>query len=125
MSEVISFRLSKEKLREAQALEILKIWLSKGYTVRSVMTEALIKLDISSNDAVGIQPLRELYNAILQTNELLEQICKENQPSEDRALEFSSKPVLSDIFTSAIKRSAKPGVGTSPVGIEQIRVADL
>jgi hypothetical protein len=45
MSEVISFRLNKSNLREAQALEILKAWCSRGYSLRYVITEALLKLN--------------------------------------------------------------------------------
>jgi len=45
MSEVISFRLDKENLREAKALMILHEWRKNGYSLRQTITEALVSLD--------------------------------------------------------------------------------
>ena len=52
MSEVISFRLSKENPREALAYEILKGWHEKGHSIRHTITEALLKLGEPCPDLV-------------------------------------------------------------------------
>lgn len=45
MSKVISFRLNKDKPREALAINILEDWCSKGYSIRYVITETLLRLN--------------------------------------------------------------------------------
>ena len=45
MSKVISFRLNKNNPREAIAWHVLQARIAKGYSIRHIMTEALIKLD--------------------------------------------------------------------------------
>ena len=45
MSEVISFRLNKDNLRESKALLILQEWKAKGYSILQTLTEALLKLE--------------------------------------------------------------------------------
>jgi len=61
MSEVISFRLNRENPREALALEVLKNRFRKGFSVRYVLTEALLKLDESEDASKNIS-----YTAIPQ-----------------------------------------------------------
>jgi hypothetical protein len=110
MSEVISFRLNKANLREAQALEVLELWCTKGYSVRNTLTEALLKLNGISLEPIDNHVIQELYDSIRQTNELLEQIGNGNIPEKLREPETPSRPLLSNHFVAAIKRSIKPGL---------------
>ena len=45
MSDVISFRLDKDNPREEKARQVLKYWYEEGYSLRHIMTEALLRLD--------------------------------------------------------------------------------
>ena len=40
MSQVFSFRLDEDNPREAQALQVIKTWASKGYSLRYILVEA-------------------------------------------------------------------------------------
>ena len=42
MSKVYSFRLDAENPREAQAREVIDVWVSKMYSLRHILTDALI-----------------------------------------------------------------------------------
>jgi hypothetical protein len=44
MSKVFSFRLDENNPREAQAMEVIDTWASRGYSLRYVLVEALIDL---------------------------------------------------------------------------------
>ena len=44
MSKVYSFRLDENNPREAQAREVIDAWVSKGYSLRHILTEALNSL---------------------------------------------------------------------------------
>lgn len=43
MNKVYSVCLSDENLREAHAREVIDVWISKGYSLRHTITEALIR----------------------------------------------------------------------------------
>ena len=42
MSKVFSFRLNDDNPREAQAREEIKAWVKEGYSLRYIITEALL-----------------------------------------------------------------------------------
>ena len=74
MSEVISFRLNKDNPREAQALEILKAWCLRGYSVRYLITEMLLMLNDPGQESMTDNAIRELNSVLNQVNKLLEKI---------------------------------------------------
>jgi hypothetical protein len=43
MSKVIGFRLSEDNPREAQAMDVIGTWVSQCYSLRHILTDALIK----------------------------------------------------------------------------------
>jgi len=69
MSEVISFRLDKDNPREKRALEILKTWCGDGYSVRYILTEALVRLDDSK---AALEDQNETLNQVSQLLRKLE-----------------------------------------------------
>ena len=48
MSDVISFWLDKDNPREEKARQALKAWYEEGYSLRHIMTEALLRFDDST-----------------------------------------------------------------------------
>jgi len=109
MSEVISFRLNRENPREALALEVLKNRFRKGFSVRYVLTEALLKLDESEDASKNIS-YNDLKEALHQVNQLLEQIGGGHNSTKARKDEPSTNSKLTANFINSIKKAAKPGV---------------
>jgi hypothetical protein len=68
MSEVISFRLDRNNPREAQALGVLKKGQEAGYSLRHVLTEALLALEASAEEEQAVA------RALLEVAGRLEQI---------------------------------------------------
>jgi hypothetical protein len=99
MSEVISFRLDKDNPREAQARTVLKAWADKGYSVRHVLTEALLAYHGSHKD----MDVHELSAKLDQMYKLLQQ---NRAPS----ISLEKDVGLSDRFLVSIKNASKPGV---------------
>jgi hypothetical protein len=97
MSKVYSFRLGSENPREAQAKDVIEVWLEKGYSLRYLVVDALIsynKLDVEHN---------ELNSIVDQLREL---IFSFDKISEDQ----SSDTVLPNSFLMAVKNSVKLGI---------------
>lgn len=110
MSEVISFRLNKDNLREAQALEILEARCSKGYSLRYVITEALLKLNDPGPESIQDNPIPELSTVLSQVNKLLEQIGNGEPPFFPKQGENTLHSSLAESFVLSIKKAAKPGL---------------
>jgi hypothetical protein len=100
MREVISFRLSKDNPREAQARAVLKVWVDKGYGVRHVLTEALLVYQGSKKD----MDIQELSVKLDEIRKLLQQNSTPTNLNE-------SEVALSDRFLTSIRKGAKPGIG--------------
>ena len=109
MSEVISFRLNKDNLREAKALLILQEWGQKGYSIRQTITEALLKLD---QNAIETEPTTfdELNETLSQVLYSLKQIESDNSPPSVTHPDNAIKSGLYANFVTAVKESAKPGL---------------
>jgi hypothetical protein len=110
MSEVISFRLNKDNLREAQALEILEAWRSKGYSVRQTIIEALLKLDDPGLESREDNNIPDLNAVLNQVNKLLEQIGNGGYSLYHKLDENPEKSNLAENFVSSIKEALKPGL---------------
>jgi len=106
MSKVYSFRLSEDNPREILAREMIDAKISQGYSLRQILTEALI----SYGDNQGSQKGLDKY--IDQLTELIQELDIKRGSSirSDHALGLSSS------FVNAMKRSAKQGI-SSAIGV--------
>jgi len=110
MSDVISFRLDKDNPREEKARQVLKAWFENGYSLRYIMTEALLRLDLSQRDQVDSVDLNEVNGKLDHINQLLEWMgnTQPNSVTKNNTDAFQDK--LPDTFLTSIKQSAKPGL---------------
>lgn len=110
MSDVISFRLNKDNTREAQALEILEAWCSGGYSIRHVITEALLNLNAPGRGSVVNKATYDLNTTLDQVKKLLEQL-ENGEHLRGFIQSDESKPsTLADNFVASIRKVAKPGL---------------
>ncbi len=100
MSKVYSFRLDTENPREALAINVIETRASQGYSLRHILTEALINFPGDGNQE---NRWESIYN---QLSELIRQLDKRaaNQESSNE------KPPLSQEFIVAMTKAAKPGI---------------
>lgn len=97
MSKVFSFRLDADNPREARAREVINTWLDKGYSLRYLVTDALIsymKEDIEKKEFGSV--VDQLQELILSLDKIPE--------------EHPSNTVLPNTFINAIKKSAHEGI---------------
>ena len=109
MSEVISFRLNKDNLREAKALLVLQERKTKGLSIRHTITEALLELDQAEKglDSTAIEGLKEVLS---QANHLLSQIESSNPYPITKDQVYAGNSILSESFIASVKKSAKTGI---------------
>lgn len=100
MSKVFSFRLHEDNPREAQAEKIIEAWISQGYSLRHILTNALIQYGNNGN------PIEEITGLIEQLKDLLKPTAN-RQPVEDNLV--ADKTQLSSHFIDAIKKSVRSG----------------
>ena len=110
MSEVISFRLNKNNPRETQALMILEAWCSKGYSVRYVITEALLKLNDPNKELIASDVLQGLNATLEHISNQLKQIGNGENLLKIGQADKAEPSGLTDKFLSSIKKAAKPGI---------------
>ena len=110
MSEVISFRLDKKNHREAIAWQVLQEWLTKGYSIRFIMTESLMRLNDSNRVNSIENVLLDLNLKITELNQYLENLenSYEFLPVNDR--QKSVKYTLKDKFITSVKKEVKLGL---------------
>ena len=108
MSEVISFRLDKDNLREAKALLILQEWRTRGYSVRQTITEALVSLD--RNGFKSGSSLDEFNEALSQVNHLLRLVESGGSSIINDKGKINPNNNLSTSFVASAKKSAKAGL---------------
>jgi hypothetical protein len=109
MSQVISFRLDPENLREEIALQILKNRQEKGYSIRIIMTEALLKLG-SAPDIEIFQMIARLDEKLDEINRLIQFSCVRQPVDHKPTSEDDSTIDLSEGFMTSIKIAVKPGI---------------
>ncbi len=97
MSKVYSFRLDENNPREAQAKEVIEVWISKGYFLRHIVVDALISYRKAKLGQA------ELNFAIEQLQNLI--LTLEKEPATS-----SLAPPLPIPFLDAVKQSMKSGV---------------
>ena len=109
MSEVISFRLDATNPREAQAREVLRSWYAQGYSVRHIITEALLKVDEESEQVTDIA-LAELNETLGRVGQLLEQMQNRGYTTVAAEAAGQAQEALSGAFVASVKSAAKPGI---------------
>jgi len=100
MSKVYSFRLSEDNSREILAMKAIEDRISQGYSLRHILTKALIGYGDHQNG------LNELEKHIDRYSELIRKLDI-NGVSNTRSDRDSG---LSSSFIAALKRSAKQGI---------------
>ena len=110
MSEVISFRLNKSNPRESQALEVLSRWVTQGYSLRFVITKALLEMDHPGADLETRQGGHDWDSVFGQFRQFIE-ILKENHldplTGSNHDMEL---PTLPENVLASIKQGVKPGI---------------
>jgi len=101
MSKVFSFRLREDNPREVQAKEVIETWASQGYSLRHILTEALIRYGDNEHNRVEMDDLLEQFRGLL-----LKSI---NGQILDKAVGNDEIP-LPHNFIEAVRKSVKPGV---------------
>lgn len=100
MSKVFSFRLCEDNPREVQAEEIIGTWTSQGYSLRHILTDALIQYGNNGNRSGEITDLIEQLRDLLKPT-ANKQIVEDNLVAD--------KLELSSHFLDAIKKSVRSG----------------
>jgi hypothetical protein len=103
MSEVFSFRLSDQNPREAQAREVIDAWVRQGYSLRHILTEALLLLYRQEN-STQTGDFSEMIDRLSRLVDKLEGRIDIIQPVQLENAE------LSESFLSATKAAIKPGM---------------
>ena len=101
MSKVYSFRLDKNNPREAQAREVIDAWMEKGYSLRNILTDALISPHNKHKGEADmlVEQLKSLLENRTNTN-----LQRKNENDND------CKVSLPSSFVDAVKVSVKNGV---------------
>jgi len=108
MSEVISFRLDKDNPREARAREVLHAWYAQGFSVRHVLTEALLALDEGQHqDEESEFALDEVNRALHQVIQMLERMQNGRYVADD---DQPPRAALTDTFVASVRSAARPGM---------------
>jgi hypothetical protein len=108
MSEVISFRLDPNNPREAGTLQILARCQEQGYSVRQVLTEALLKYDQAGMEQVLQLQMDEILTRLNEVRDQLEHIHVSGVQRTHQSEE--TQAVLSNAFVLSVKSAAKPGI---------------
>ncbi len=98
MSKVYSFRLDENNPRETQAREVIDAWTLKGYSLRHIITEALIfyhNQDSQNSDLEEMQErIMHLLGTMTEGGESIK-VLREKLP---------------EIFVGAVSKSVKSGI---------------
>lgn len=101
MSKVFSFRLDENNPREAQAIKIINAWVSKGYSLRYILVEALVDFDNEKTQEDDYTSA--LGNLINIVNELKITMSRKNNYLRE-------KETLSSTFLESVSKNIQPGI---------------
>jgi hypothetical protein len=101
MSQVFSFRLDENNPREAQVIQIIEAWASRGYSLRYVLVEALLAY-------ADKETRQDDFSLVLeQIITLLQEMRVEPDPGNGP---HSQDKQLSQPFLSAVAKATRPGL---------------
>lgn len=100
MSKVYSFRLDSDNYRESQAMDVINAWVSQGYSLRNIVTDALIRY---GENGESMNMWERLYDQLIDIAKQLENGLVEKEPVRE-------KLHLSQNFVAATKQGAKEGI---------------
>jgi len=106
MSGVVSFRLDKNNPREAQALNILNSWIDQRFSVRFILTKALLELDHSDS---GLKVCKDSHHldCVLDRIDQVIGLLQDKQLIHLTTLKPNMEsPSLSESFLASVKRGA-------------------
>jgi len=84
---------------------VLSAWQEQGYSVRHILTEALLRLD--DTDSTPEFPVEEIVSALAQVSEQLKRLQQDGfRPGPISAQEAS----LEEAFLLSVKEAARPGL---------------
>jgi hypothetical protein len=99
MSKVYSFRLDDNNPREAQARVVINTREEEGYSLRYIVTEALLGLNYSNNKT-----------SALDLSKKLDQIIEMLQQNKKPFGTIMTTHELTEVFKASIKRRVKTGL---------------
>jgi hypothetical protein len=103
MSKVYSFRLNDDNPREVKARDVINAWISKGYSLRHILTEALNSFDESNDVHDEVDYLIDQLRVIVERSSI-----EKMETNGDNKL---GNPLpLSSTFLSEIGKSMKAGI---------------
>ncbi len=102
MSKVYSFRLDENNPREAQAREVIEAWVGDGYSLRHIVTDALIFYCDKESGSDGV------YSLLMQIKDMISTL--DTLSGFDKS-ESQKQTILTQSFTNAVKNSARSGLG--------------
>lgn len=110
MSEVISFRLDPRNPREAKALQVLEEMITKGYSVRFVISEALILSRCYESDSERVENDLDIQTTLRELTKMLANIQTGELSVKSSSSVSLKHENLGDSFINSIKLSSKPGL---------------
>jgi hypothetical protein len=106
MSRMIGFRLDPANPREARALDVLEAWQEQGYSLRHVLTEALLRLDEDeASNTVSV-----LQETLAQLTQLLEELRDRPYTIPAAPVDSLSHAALTDAFIGSVRQAARSGL---------------
>ena len=87
---------------------MLKAWYEKGYSLRYIMTEALLRLDESHTTTAEGTTLGEVNERLNWISRMLERIGNEKSSEIENGEREPSRTELTAGFLGMIKQAAKP-----------------
>jgi hypothetical protein len=100
MSKVYSFRLDLDNPRESQAREVIDDWVSQGFSLRHILTDALISYRDNGDGDIGWD---KIYDQ-------LSELVRELGNGMEKKHQIGNNPSLSPDFVEAMKKAAKDGL---------------
>jgi hypothetical protein len=100
MSQVFSFRLDDTNPRETQAIQILEAWVSKGYSLRHVVIEAVFALEDKDRQTDFSSELKQIIDLLQELQ--VQPVNRKPQPNQEKR--------LSESFLNSITKVNRPGL---------------
>jgi len=102
MSKVFSFRLSGDNPREIKAREIIETRISQGYSLRQILTEALIADGNNQEKPNGLDKYIDRLSELIQGLE----------SGKGSSMRSKNESGLHPSFVKSVRSSAKRGISS-------------